>query len=380
MRRRGPGDGRCFRLRRQRRRTHAAQVALDHRQTIDHMAKGIVNGFERILGMAVAFALAETDIRQFALNEIGDAGVLRRRHVAAVLGQRGEVGMLGFEVAQDVLQAVLDPSEVAAATLIAGRFEALEQIGDALFEMGEGGCAVVADRHAVEPVGQRPQRALQLFGVFSRGGPRPAFQRRGQGGDALLEDREGIAIVAGAAELVDLRRQHVDVVGQPGQRVGGRDIGDDRAKGCDSVFELMDRGGIVIAAQDQIELGAEITDRLLVTGELFGRGQRAQHFADLAQCAFDAGERLAVGAALAGIVDAARQRTDFVLDRFDRPARHRLGNGGANLGQFDPEGGDRLFDPVGPPQRFDLAGDLEQMALERGEIRPRRRGRCGHVS
>ena len=79
-----------------------------------------------------------------------------------------------------------------------------------------------------------------------------------------------------------------------------------------------------------------------------------------------------VDAALAGIVDAARQRADFVFDRFDRPARHRLGDGVANLGQFAAERGDRLLDPVGTLQRLDLAGDLEQMAFERGEIRARR--------
>ena len=43
-----------------------------------------------------------------------------------------------------------------------------------------------------------------------------------------------------------------------------------------------------------------------------------------------------------------------------------------NLGQFAAERGDRLLDPVGALQRLDLAGDLEQMPLERGEIRSRR--------
>src|SRR5712671_6720627 len=85
---------------------------------------------------------------------------------------------------------------------------------------------------------------------------------------------------------------------------------------------------------------------------------------------------LTVGAALAGVVDAARQRTDFVFDRFDRLAWHRLGNGVTNFRQFAAERGDRLLDPVRTLQGFDLAGDLDEMALERGKIRPRRR--CGH--
>ena len=120
-----------------------------------------------------------------------------------------------------------------------------------------------------------------------------------------------------------------------------------RAKCGDGAFELMDGRGIVVGAQDQVELGAEIADRLVIAGQLLGRRQRAQRFADFAERAFDAGQGLAVGAALAGVVDAARQRADFVLDRFDRAARHRLGDGGANLGQFAAERRDRLLDPSG---------------------------------
>ena len=119
--------------------------------------------------------------------------------------------------------------------------------------------------------------------MFSPGGRAfAAFQRRGQRGDALFEDREGIAVVAGAGKLIDLGRQGLHVVAEPGQRVVGGDIGDDGAKGGDGAFELLDRGGIVIGAQDQVELGAEIADRLVIAGQLLGRRQRAQHFADFA--------------------------------------------------------------------------------------------------
>ncbi len=186
------------------------------------------------------------------------------------------------------------------------------------------------------------------------------------------------AVVAGAGELIDLGRQGVDVVAEPGERVVGGDIGDDGAKRGDGAFELLDRGGIVIGAQDQIELGAEIADCLVIARQLLRRCQRAQHFANIAQCALDAGQRLGVDGAVAGVVDAAGQRTDFVFDRFDRPARHRLGNGVTDLRQFAAERGDRLLDPVGTLQRFDLAGNLEQMAFERGKIRARRLGGRQH--
>ena len=73
----------------------------------------------------------------------------------------------------------------------------------------------------------------------------------------------------------------------------------------DRAFELVNRRGIVVGAQDQIELGAEIADRIVIAGELLGRRQRAQHLVDFAERAFDAGQRLAVAAVLTGVVDAA---------------------------------------------------------------------------
>src|SRR3954447_11855802 len=124
------------------------------------MAKRIVNGFERVLGVAAGLRVAETDIGQFALDQIGDAvGGSGFGRAPAALGQRRKTSSLGFEMAQNVVKSVLDPSEITAA-LLGGGFEAFEQIGYALFEMGEGGCVVVADRQTVEAVGQRPQRTL----------------------------------------------------------------------------------------------------------------------------------------------------------------------------------------------------------------------------
>ena len=207
---------------------------------------------------------------------------------------------------------------------------------------------------------------------------RPAaagFQRRGQRGEALLEHGKGIAVAVERGQLVDLGRQRVHVVGKPRQRVVGGDVGNDAAQCGDRAFELLHGRRIVVRAQDQIELGAEIADRLVVAGELFGRRQRAQRFADFAERAFDAGKRLAVAAVLSVVVDAAGQRADFVLEQFDLPARHRLGDGVTDLGEFAAEGCDRLLDMIGALQRLDLARDLEQMPFERRKVRAGRRGR-----
>src|SRR5229473_4384162 len=121
-------------------------------------------------------------------------------------------------MSDNVLQSVLDPSEMAGA-VVGGRLQAFEQIGYALFEMGECRGAVVADRYPVEAVGQRPHRDLELLGAFAGRWPLAAFQRRGQGGDALLENRERIAVVSRTGKLIDPGRHCTDVVAEPRQCV-----------------------------------------------------------------------------------------------------------------------------------------------------------------
>ena len=73
---------------------------------------------------------------------------------------------------------------------IRGGFEAFQHIRYALFEMREGGRAVIADLHMVEAVHQRPQGAFDMFRIVADHGPFAAFQRRCQCRDALFEDRE----------------------------------------------------------------------------------------------------------------------------------------------------------------------------------------------
>ena len=220
-----------------------------------------------------------------------------------------------------------------------GGFQPLQQIGHALFEMGEGRGVVVADRDAVEPFGQRAQRAFEMFRIVAR---RPAAR-----GVSSVEVSAAMRCSSMAKEsllpserdkLVDLGRQRVHVVGQAAPARRWRR----RWRRCARSAAIAPSScctveGSSLRAQDQVELGAEIADRLVVAGELLGRRQRAQRFADFAERALDAGQRLAVAAVLAGFVDAAGQRADFVLDRFDRPARHRLGDGVADFGEFAAE-------------------------------------------
>src|ERR1700729_4205117 len=133
------------------------------------MAERVMDGFQRILGMTTGFRLAETDVGQFALEQFGESVVLRGRLTAAI-GEVGKARVLPFEMVQDILKALLDPSEISGA-MVGGSFQPFEQIGYALLQMSEGRRAVVADRHAVEAIGQGQQGALDLLGILARRRP-----------------------------------------------------------------------------------------------------------------------------------------------------------------------------------------------------------------
>ena len=62
------------------------------------MAKRVVDGFQRVLGMAIGFRLAETDVGQLALEEVGEPVVLRGRLAAAIGGEAGKAGLLPLEM------------------------------------------------------------------------------------------------------------------------------------------------------------------------------------------------------------------------------------------------------------------------------------------
>ena len=195
------------------------------------------------------------------------------------------------------------------------------------------------------------------------------FQGCRERGNALFERGEQIAMAVRSAELIDLRRQHDEIVVEPRQRIVGRDVGDDAAKRADRVFELLHHAAVAAAAHDRIDLAAEIADCLVESGKLFRRFQRSQCVVDFIEGAFDVRQRLAIAAALPDVVNAARQRANLVFDRFDRAARQRFGDDVTNTGKFAAECGDRLLHPIGALQQFDLARDLEQVPFEAGEIR-----------
>ena len=165
---------------------HAAQIALDHREAVDHVAQRRVQRFQRVLRAAVGRRLAVTHVGQLASDRIDDAGGIG---LPAAYG--GEIQALMLEMPQHVGQRLLDPAEA----LRLRPFEALEQIGDALLDMGHRAGTVAADRQAIDALGQCVDRAFEVAGVGG-GLHRPAFHRRRQQCDALLQRREHVVAAA----------------------------------------------------------------------------------------------------------------------------------------------------------------------------------------
>ncbi|MBA7486867.1 hypothetical protein ES707_22429 [subsurface metagenome] len=197
--RRYRGSGRRRRCR--RRGAHIAQVALDHGEAVDDMAERGVHGLQRIRGAAIGFRLAVADVGQLALDDVDQTGIHRRGRrkggLPAVVGNGGEIGVLVFQMAQDVGQRILDPAEIAAAAALVGhRLDTLQQIRDALLEMRECGGVVIADRHAVDAFGQRTDRVFKIFVVVVFKGTRllAALDGRGQRGDAPLDHGKRVVV------------------------------------------------------------------------------------------------------------------------------------------------------------------------------------------
>ena len=174
------------------------------------MAERAVNGLQRILGPAIGFRLAETDVGQFALDDVDNAGVHRRGGAVGLRLLSASAARLAccrFEMVQDVLQPVLDAAEIAGARI------------------GRASRSAPADTRPAVRDGQRPthcrcrpacgrcvrtgcaSRLRRCSELLARGRPLAAFDRRGQRGDALFQHWRRSLVAGGARQLVDLGRQ-----------------------------------------------------------------------------------------------------------------------------------------------------------------------------
>lgn len=180
----------------------------------------------------------------------------------------------------------------------------------------------------------------------------------------------------GARELIDLRRQRLNMLAELRQRFVRGDVGDDAAQRGDRLLELGHRPGAFSGADDGVEPCAEATDGVIEPRQLFGGRQGPQRVLNVAQGAFDATERRIVAALVTTVVDALRQQPDVAFDGFDSLTRHRFGDGAADIGQFIAERCNGMVDPRGLVQGSDPAGDCRKLVFDRRHLAGRRR--LGH--
>ena len=143
------------------------------------------------------------------------------------------------------------------------------------------------------------------------------------------------------------------------------------------MLELLERARIAARRLrgfgNHVDLLRQRAHRVLEADEAFGGREAAQRVADLGKLLFEHGEGGTLRARLPAVADALGQRPDLGFQRFDRAARHRLGQRAADFGEVFAERGDRAF--VGLMQRRDLRVEFVKLLLDAREIVRRVPGR-----
>ena len=127
------------------------------------------------------------------------------------------------------------------------------------------------------------------------------------------------------------------------------------------------KAGIVADAAHLLDLERQVADRVLETGEAFGRLQFAQRLVHVGQPALHIADDRRIDAVLAALVEPPGDLAHLVFQRFDRVLRHRFIELAGNLGELLAERGD-LFVLFRLMQPLDHFGDIAQLAFEAGQI------------
>ena len=149
--------------------------------------------------------------------------------------------MLAFEMAQDVLQPVLDPPEIAGA---GDRWRLRAAPADTTRAVRDGQTPMRCRCRPACGRAGRTARAARLRSVrnyrCTTGRSRLSSVEVSAAMRCSSTAKESL-LLAGTGELIDLGRQHVHVVGKPRQRVVGGDIGDDGAQAQRSRLRAAER-------------------------------------------------------------------------------------------------------------------------------------------
>ena len=140
----------------------------------------------------------------------------RRANVAAAVGERDQVGVLAFEMAQDVLQPVLDPAEIAGAGIGGGLQAARADTTTRCSRWANADALSLPTCMRSMRSDSARMRAFEMFGVV-------ACRRAARGFPASSSARQCAAralanaspwLPSGAGQLIDLGRQRMHVFGQ----------------------------------------------------------------------------------------------------------------------------------------------------------------------
>src|SRR4249920_3852537 len=146
-----------------------------------------------------------------------------------------------LDMDQELSQAPFDRFQLADPRVRS--IELLDQLGDTVLELAEGGVIAARELHPLDLVDQSGDDGFELV-WHALTGLVTCRERISERSDTLFERIED-AVVPRWARPLDLAGQGVHFVGETRQSVIGSDLGDDRSESEDCAFELVERGGIL---------------------------------------------------------------------------------------------------------------------------------------
>ena len=296
-------------------------AAFDHRQPIDHVLDGAMDGFERILGAPfAAFDFGDVALDGGDGDGFGHRTGCRRSVAAADLidmhEQIGEPALDGFEIAEPCI----------------GRVEPLDQLGDAVLESAQRCVIGVGELNPFELLDQPGKKLLQLarhrVAGFGRG-----IERIGKRIDAAFQRRDG------------LRRSPRYWRDRPPWRRAsarprllwsacrwrrrGRRC---RASAPIAVSSCCSAAGSSLAMIRSTFCASVFTASSKPTR--FSAGVKPRSASRTSESPrFEPGQHARIDAGFAGMIDALRQRVDLDFERFHGAARQRFGELLADIGE-----------------------------------------------
>jgi hypothetical protein len=156
-----------------------------------------------------------------------------------------------LDVDQELSQAPFDRFQLGDPRVRS--IELLDQLGDTVLELAEGGVIAARELHPLDLVGQSSDDGFELVRHALTALVITCRERISERSDTLFERIED-AVVPRWARPLDLAGQGVHFVGEARQSVIGSDLGDDPSESDDCAFELVQRGGILAVLGEGIDL------------------------------------------------------------------------------------------------------------------------------